>query len=209
MRCDVTVRRSAGRAALLLLLVGATACEPMDTGIQQIFGRSMRSQVSYDPYEMPLMPPEGSVSFASGNHPGGPGQVNLGEPVGVATDIPPFTSTDMAVNPGIAGGIVNPVPADSASLARGQVMFERMCAVCHGPAGDPTQATILPKFPAMVAFPLATGLATTRTDGYIFGMMTVGRGIMPPYGHQIAYYDRWNIVNYVRVLQRRAAGGGN
>ena len=184
MRCDVTLLR---RSALLLLLATATACEPMDTGMQQIFGRSMRSQASFDPYEMTLMPPEGAVSFASGNHPGAPGQVNLGEPVGTTVDIPPFTALDMAVNPDIASGIANPVPADSASLARGKVMFERMCSVCHGPAGDPSQAAILPKLPAMVAFPLASGLATTRTDGYIFGMMTVGRGIMPPYGHQIAF----------------------
>jgi mono/diheme cytochrome c family protein len=193
--------------ALLIALVVPAACEPMDTALQGIFGRSMRSQISFDPYENPLNPPEGAVSFASGNHPALPGQVNLGQH-DMAPDVPPFTSTDMAANPAIPNSLVNPVPADSASLARGQVMFTRMCSICHGPEGDPSQALILPKLPAMVAFPLATGLATTRSDGYIFGMMTVGRGVMPPYGHQISYYDRWNIVNYVRVLQQRAAGGG-
>jgi hypothetical protein len=47
-----------------------------------------------------------------------------------------------------------------------------------------------------------------RTDGYIYGMIRVGRGLMPPYGHQVAHFDRWNIVNYVRQLQRNAGTPG-
>jgi hypothetical protein len=31
---------------------------------------------------------------------------------------------------------------------------------------------------------------------------------MPPYGHQIAHFDRWHIVNYVRQLQRTAGTPG-
>jgi hypothetical protein len=57
----------------------------------------------------------------------------------------------------------------------------------------------------MIAFPLATGGALIRSDGNIFGMITVGRGIMPAYGHQVAYWDRWHVVNYIRQLQGRVA----
>jgi mono/diheme cytochrome c family protein len=39
------------------------------------------------------------------------------------------------------------------------------------------------------------------TDGYIYTLIRVGRGIMPAYAHQIAHYDRWHVVNYVRQLQ--------
>ena len=35
-------------------------------------------------------------------------------------------------------------------------------------------------------------------------MIRVGRGLMPAYAHQISHFDRWNIVNYIRVLQRQA-----
>lgn len=31
---------------------------------------------------------------------------------------------------------------------------------------------------------------------------------MPPYGHQIGHYDRWNVVNYIRQLQGAAASPG-
>jgi hypothetical protein len=49
-------------------------------------------------------------------------------------------------------------------------------------------------------FPLVSGPALSRTDGYIFGMIRNGRGNMPPY-NRIEEKDRWDVVNYVRGLQ--------
>ena len=188
--------RPARRAALALTLL-LPACSPLDSAMQAVFGRSMRDQPSFDPYENTLLPADGAVSFASGNY-----------PAGLTQDVPTFTALDMAQGGAPVNALANPVPATEQSLARGEVMYDRMCAVCHGPEGNPQQAAILPKLPAMVAFPLASGLAVTRSDGYIFGMITVGRGIMPPYGHQVSYLDRWNIVNYVRQVQERTAAAG-
>jgi mono/diheme cytochrome c family protein len=193
------------RTALVALALATSACVPMDNVIQAIFGRSMRDQPSFDPYENPLLPADGSVSFASGNYPAEAGQVSLGEPTLLAVDVPPFTAADMAMGGGAAGALVSPVPPTAESLARGKVVYDRMCAICHGPNGNPQEATILPKLQLMMAFPLATGGALIRSDGYIFGMITVGRGVMPPYGHQVSYYDRWHVVNYVRQLQGRVA----
>jgi mono/diheme cytochrome c family protein len=193
------------RAAVLGLVLASSACVPMDNAIQAIFGRSMRDQPAFDPYENPLMPADGSVSFISGNYPAEVGQVNLGEPDGMGVDVAPFTAADMATGGGPVNGLANPVPADAESLARGKVVYDRMCAVCHGPLGNPQEAPILPKLPPMIAFPLASGGALIRSDGYIFGMITVGRGIMPAYGHQVAYWDRWHVVNYIRQLQGRVA----
>jgi mono/diheme cytochrome c family protein len=193
------------RAAVLGLVLATSACVPMDNVIQAIFGRSMRDQPAFDPYENTLMPADGSVSFISGNYPAQAGQVNLGEADGMGADLPPFTAVDMATGGAPVNGLVNPVPATAESLARGKVVYERMCGICHGPAGNPQEAPILPKLPPMIAFPLASGGALIRSDGYLFGMIAVGRGIMPPYGHQVAYWDRWNVVNYIRQLQGRVA----
>ena len=98
----------------------------------------------------------------------------------------------------------NPVPADQASLERGEVLFNRICAVCHGPAGVGAQASIIDTYPLLTAYNLSGPVVAAYSDGYIYGMMRVGRGLMPPYGHQISHFDRWNIVNYIRVLQRQA-----
>jgi hypothetical protein len=68
------------------------------------------------------------------------------------------------------------------------------------------QAAIIDKYQVMNAFNLATGASRGQTDGFIYGMVRVGRGIMPPYGDRIAHFDRWHIVNYVRQLQAQAGG---
>jgi len=47
---------------------------------------------------------------------------------------------------------------------------------------------------------LTTDMTKARTDGYIFGMIRNGRGLMPPY-NRIEEMDRWDVVNYVRALQ--------
>ena len=66
------------------------------------------------------------------------------------------------------------------------------------------QANIIEKFPLLIAYNLSGPVVAEFSDGYIYGIMRVGRGLMPPYGHQISHFDRWNIVNYIRVLQRQA-----
>ena len=197
--------------AVLGCSLPTAGCIPMDNALQAIFGRSMQDQASFDPYENPRAPPEGVVSFASGNHPGAPGEVNVGQPEGTPEDTPEMSAISMAQ--ALAGGgpvneLENPVPRNAESLERGRVVYNRMCAICHGPQGNPADAPILDRLPAMVAFPLAAGGALLRTDGYIYGMITVGRGIMPAYGHQIAHYDRWHVVNYVRQLQGQVPEGG-
>ena len=117
-------------------------------------------------------------------------------------DIPDFTAIDVAQNAPVVADLPNPVPADSASLARGQVMYERACAVCHGNAGIGAQAYIVAKHPILPAYNVSGDRVAALSDGYIYGLIRVGRGLMPPYGHQVSHFDRWHIVNYVRYLQR-------
>lgn len=93
--------------------------------------------------------------------------------------------------------LVNPTPADSASLANGHKYYVINCAVCHGMAGKGDGTAV--KY-GVFPFPLASGPALSRTDGYIFGMIRNGRGNMPPY-NRIEEKDRWDVVNYVRGLQ--------
>ena len=204
--------RKARLSVVLALLAATSACTPLDNVMASIFGRHMRDSRSFDPYENTLAPPPNSVPFAAGNITPGPGQLNTGQPVR-GFNAPPFTQADL-FQP-VVQGLPNPVPADEASLARGEVLFNRICAVCHGAAGVGAQANIIEKYPLLIAFNLSGPVVAGYSDGYIYGIMRVGRGLMPPYGHQISHFDRWNIVNYVRVLQRQAgnepavAGGGN
>ncbi|RMH25332.1 MAG: cytochrome c [Planctomycetota bacterium] len=203
--------RSARLAAALALVFVTGACTPLDNAMVAIFGRSMRDQRSFDPYENPLDPPEHSVPFAAGNLTNDPYRINTGQPERVADDMPaPFANiADPAIET-----LVNPVPADERSLARGEQMFNRVCAVCHGEDGVGAHAYIADKHPMLPAINLSGPVTAARSDGYIYAMIRVGRGLMPPYAHQVSHYDRWHIVNWVRELQRRAGNapgdnGGN
>ncbi len=105
-------------AALALMTLGG--CKPLDDVAVMVFGRSMRDQRSFDPYENPRGAPENSVAFASGNYPAAPGEVNLGQPEGV--DVPRFTQLDLGT-PGegapVIQGLVNPMDSnDAVSVAR-------------------------------------------------------------------------------------------
>jgi len=179
----------------------------MDDAMVAIFGRSMRDQVTYDPYEAPLLPAENSVPFAAGNLPAARGDVNIGQPEAGEWMVPDFTQAQTSnPNAPIWTRFANSVPADEASLARGEELFNRYCSVCHGAAGIGAESQILEKWPALAAYNLAGETVQAYSDAYIYGMIRVGRGVMPSYGYQITHFDRWNIVNYVRRIQ--AQGGG-
>jgi len=193
--------RKARLGGVLALLVASSACTPLDNVMAGIFGRHMRDSRSFDPYENTIPPPPNSVPFAAGNITPGPGQLNTGQPER-GFNAPPFGQADL-FQP-VVQTLPNPVAADEASLARGEVLFNRMCAVCHGPAGVGAQANIIDKYPLLIAYNLSGPVVAGYSDGYIYGIMRVGRGLMPPYGHQVSHFDRWNIVNYIRVLQRQA-----
>ena len=200
--------RKAFKALAVLMVMAPAACTPMDDAMVAIFGRSMRDQASFDPYENPLPPAEGAVSFSSGNFYADFGSANIAGPEENDILIPDFTmaQTSQPANP-IWESFENPLEATPDVLARGEMMYNRNCAVCHGADGYGANASIASVHPTLLAFNLADGAAVDHTDAYIYGMIRVGRGLMPSYGHAVTHWDRWAIVNYVRQLQANAAGG--
>ncbi len=90
------------------------------------------------------------------------------------------------------------------TLVRGKNRFDIYCSPCHGlnAEGDGTVAKYMPIKPVNL---LAANIQKLK-DGYIYGVITDGYGVMQPYDTQIyKTSDRWAIVNYVRYLQNKAA----
>ena len=124
----------------------------------------------------------------------------------------PFGGTAVAgfqvsYTPGIAqieslAVVPNPVPVSDSSLANGRKYYQLNCAVCHGDRAGGDGAAV--RF-GMAAISLTTDMTRNRTDGYIWGMMRNGRGLMPPY-NRIEERARWDVVNYLRGLQGMLAG---
>lgn len=191
---------------LLVLATGAVAaCSPLDDAMVAVFGRSMRDQPSLDPYENPLPAPENSVPFAAANFPPAADRMNLGQ-AEPGEFPPPMTLQDLGQRTEVVTGLENPVPADEASLARGQELYDRYCAVCHGEEGIGADAYIADRHPMLPAFDLAGERVQGYTDGYIYAIIRLGRGLMPSYAHAVGHYDRWHVVNYVRQLQAEFGG---
>lgn len=180
-------------AALAVVMAGTSACTQIDNALARVpVFAFLREAPSMDPYEMVRMPPPGAVPFES--------------PLGRV--LPPMEATEAGLQAFAASEYGrNPytaVASDSAWLAYGQEMYDRYCFVCHGTTGAGDGPVIGPDvFP--MGMSLITGNAPGRSDGYTYGIIRVGRGLMPAYGSRTTDAERWAIVNYVRQLQR--AGG--
>ncbi len=97
--------------------------------------------------------------------------------------------------------LANPVPSTPASLDHGKIIFAARCAPCHGPEGRGGG-------PVSKFFPDAPDLAyikvRERTDGFVWGTISYGGKAMPPAIEGLTPRDRWDVVNWVREIQRRS-----
>jgi putative copper resistance protein D len=95
---------------------------------------------------------------------------------------------------------VSPVPADAASLARGQEIYGQMCAVCHGIQGrgdGPLARAMVPR-PADFRVHMAEG--HTREQLFDWTTNGVPETAMPGYAADLSEVDRWNVINYLQTF---------
>ena len=175
MRCALKARLLSA-----LLLAGlASACR--GTEIEDLIAKiswfsNMRDQPAVEPFEeAPRDPPEGTVPVRAG--------------------------VPLMAGPDDYAGIANPLEPTAESIASGRELYIIFCVVCHGLEGQGGGLVEGP-FPAGLINRLDTPRARGRSDGYIFGIISASRGLMPQY-RRIPQEDRWHIVNYVRELQNR------
>ena len=181
------VRHAAALAATVLSLSACTDWAGYDldraSGAVPAFS-TMRNDVSPDPYQMVREPVPGTVPAL---HPLG--------------DVPaPYTQAQLD---SIAPLLTNPLQPTPAVLARGKRVYEANCSVCHNTRGEGNGPVVDAnnKYPFAPAINAAA--TTARSDGYLYGVVDVGRNFMPPYGSRITHLDRWAVVTYVRQLQGR------
>lgn len=179
------------RAVMALALpLALTACDPKDwiTDMQQQPSVNTWQKFSFDSLAGETTPfrgnPQGSVPVTG---------VTVAE--WEVSYTPSFQALDSLA------GVRNPVEADARSIANGHRLYQVNCAVCHGVAGDGRGT--LAEVSGIAFVPAIDGAATAaRTDGYIWGMMRNGRGLMSNF-NRIPERERWDVVNYVRGLQGR------
>jgi mono/diheme cytochrome c family protein len=94
----------------------------------------------------------------------------------------------------------NPIPRSAETLARGRIVFETFCLVCHGEHGQ-GDGPLVPKIPNPPAY--TSDRVRAMAPGQIFHVITRGSGRMPSYAAQITPEQRWLVVHYVGTLQQR------
>jgi mono/diheme cytochrome c family protein len=101
-----------------------------------------------------------------------------------------------------AENLRNPVQPNAASIENGKRIFEIYCLVCHGPGarGDGPIARKLEDPPD----DLTQETTVELTDGYIYTVIREGGTTMPPQAEGLSRRERWDVVNYLRSLQREA-----
>lgn len=83
-------------------------------------------------------------------------------------------------------------------IEQGKEKYDIFCSACHGAAGDGNGVT---KPYGVLAANYHDDRLRNETDGYIFDVITNGKGLMLPFNDRISPEERWAIVLYVRALQ--------
>jgi mono/diheme cytochrome c family protein len=96
----------------------------------------------------------------------------------------------------------NPIPGGPEALARGQLLYETFCLVCHGARGQ-GDGPLVPRIPNPPSY--TSERVRAMAPGQILHTITFGSGRMPSYAAQIPLEQRWLIVHYVAMLQRGEA----
>lgn len=187
-------RRLARAAALAAVPLAFGACDWFTV---------FKEQPSIEPYESYGFANYGRDSLATDTIP------FRGQPQGsvaVTGNALPVWQVSYRPLPGVIDSIAaitqNPVPLTQASVANGRLYYSINCAVCHGDDGQGQGRATLYGMPGIS---LMNDRVRGFGDGYIYGMIRNGRGLMPRY-NRIPEQARWDVVNYIRAMQGLAPG---
>jgi mono/diheme cytochrome c family protein len=127
-----------------------------------------------------------------------------------------FFEDGMYMRPPIAGTIArgelkSPNPygkqkINEASLNRGQQLFNRTCAACHGHVGDGDG--LVGRRLMVKPTSLHSEYMYNQKPQHFFDVIQHGIRTMQPYGFMINEQDSWAIVTYIRALQMSQDSNG-
>jgi mono/diheme cytochrome c family protein len=109
--------------------------------------------------------------------------------------------SDKWLSPGPSAAKKNPIAPTQQSIAAGQKIYSKTCAMCHGKTGDADGPAVIELniHPAKLSDPKLAA----ESDGSLFWKITTGKKPMPAYGKRLSETDRWTLINYVRTLPKR------
>ncbi len=92
--------------------------------------------------------------------------------------------------------------AIQASVQRGGEVYRIYCITCHGTSGAGDGPVTKRGFPPPPS--LLIGKSRQMKDGQLFHILTYGQGSMAPMSAQLSRDRRWDVINFVRDMQKKA-----
>jgi len=136
-----------------------------------------------------------------------------GSPNHIGMRVPPENTAPVGFEPykyptnveEAARSLKNPKAQDMSQdvLMLGQRHYEISCAVCHGMKGEGGEkGSSVGGLMALKPPSILTDKVKGWTDGHIYHVITMGQGLMGPYASHVPQEARWQLVNYIRHLQK-------
>jgi len=97
----------------------------------------------------------------------------------------------------------NPAKFTDVTAGRGKKIYNTQCAMCHGQKGD-GKGDIVEEMKINPPDFTKPETLEKRTDGDLFAIIGAGSPVMPGQGKRMVDSQKWNIVNYLRVLAGKA-----
>jgi mono/diheme cytochrome c family protein len=103
-----------------------------------------------------------------------------------------------------AASLKNPLDSSAAIVSEGKILYDTYCDHCHGPKGlgDGKVAELDGQVKYAGIANLTSDALKNVSEGHIFHVITMGKGLMWAHGSQISPEDRWKIAKYVKTLQK-------
>lgn len=95
--------------------------------------------------------------------------------------------------------MINPLEINTKNLENGKRKYNTYCSPCHDYHGT-GQARLNGQYPNPPS--LHTDKVREWGDGRIYHIITMGQNTMPSYDKQLTESEKWQIILYVRALQR-------
>jgi len=111
-------------------------------------------------------------------------------------------------SPEEAEALENPIAGDSASVFRGQRLWNVSCSPCHGVYDNGSFHREIPiesgliylNFEDPSYWDTESSGYRDLSDGFIFRYIHFGGAIMPRYGWKLTITEHWDIVNYINSI---------
>jgi mono/diheme cytochrome c family protein len=206
-----------------VVLLASCGAEGDNQGVE--YAPNMYHSVAYEPYTQITDKDAGqwltSIDYEDGHgehynsNPFNPFRMNLRlpppntvsrNPQGYLPSRIPKDSIEIA-----ATRMVSPLDTaqNKAILAEGKILYEIYCDHCHGAKGEADGKVALGVTVDGIERSAYAGIANLKgdaykniTEGHIFHVITMGKGLMQSHGSQVSPDDRWKIARYVKALQK-------